>query len=240
LLIEGRALSDAGRHEVALEVVANIEGREAIRLRSDVLWAARRWGEAAEQIELLYGDRWKEFEPLLDTERADILRAAIGYALGEDAIGLMRFREKYIAKMGDGPDRRAFDVITAPIGTSGAEFREIARSIAAVDTLDAFLRDLRARYPETGAMPAPQQGAVTPQGSAPATPSSGNGTPGASEPAKSDQSKGEPSTTGSVPTTQRRDPDRLAAGDRLSRGIITILNARSGRGPDGERFRLGE
>ena len=29
----------------------------------------------------------------------------------------MRFREKYAGKMGDGPDRRAFDVVTAPIGT---------------------------------------------------------------------------------------------------------------------------
>jgi tetratricopeptide (TPR) repeat protein len=153
LLIEARALSDTGRHDVAIEVIGNIAGREAMRLRSDILWAGKRWNEAAEQIELIYGDRWQEFEPLTDTERADIMRAAIGFALGEDAIGLMRFREKYGAKVGDGPDRRAFEVITAPILTNAAEFREVARAIAAVDTLDAFLRDLRARYPETGAQP---------------------------------------------------------------------------------------
>jgi hypothetical protein len=34
-----RALSDLGRHDLALEVAANLEGREAIRLRSDILWA---------------------------------------------------------------------------------------------------------------------------------------------------------------------------------------------------------
>ena len=44
------------------------------------------------------------------------LRTAIGYALGEDALGLGRFRERYAGKMGDGPDRRAFDVVTAPVG----------------------------------------------------------------------------------------------------------------------------
>ena len=154
LLLEARALSELGRHDVAIEVVANIAGREAIRLRSDILWAARKWAPAAEQIELLYGDRWQEFAPLSDTERADIMRAAIGYALGEDAIGLARFRERYLSRMGDGPDRRAFEVVTAPVGASGTEFSEIARSIAAVDTLEAFLRDLRARYPETGALPA--------------------------------------------------------------------------------------
>ena len=59
-----------------------------MRLRSDIYWAARRWREAAEQIELLYGERWRDFEPLTDAERADILRAAIGYALAEDTIGL--------------------------------------------------------------------------------------------------------------------------------------------------------
>ena len=36
LLLEARALSDIGRHDLALEVIANIEGREAIRLRSDI------------------------------------------------------------------------------------------------------------------------------------------------------------------------------------------------------------
>jgi hypothetical protein len=39
LPLEARALSDLGRHDLALEVAANLEGREAIRLHSDILWA---------------------------------------------------------------------------------------------------------------------------------------------------------------------------------------------------------
>jgi tetratricopeptide (TPR) repeat protein len=150
LLIESRALSETKRHDVALEVIANIPGREAIRLRSDILWAAQRWAQAAEQIELLYSTRWQEWAPLTDSERADVLRAALGFSLGEDAIGLGRFHEKYAAKMADGPDRRAFDVITRPSGTGSAEFRDVARTAAAVDTLDGFLRALRARFPDGG------------------------------------------------------------------------------------------
>ncbi len=153
LLLEARALSDLGRHDVALEVVANIAGPETVRLRADVLWAARRWGEAAEQIELLYGDRWQEFAPLAADEWRDILRAGVGYVLGEDSIGIMRLREKYAGKFEDGPERRAFDVITAPVDRSGAGFLEIARGIATVDTLGTFLRDLRARYPDTASSP---------------------------------------------------------------------------------------
>jgi tetratricopeptide (TPR) repeat protein len=149
LLLEARAMSSLGRHDLALELITNINSREGVRLRADILWAARHWREAGEQIELLYGDRWRQFPPLNDAERSDILRAAIGYALGEESIGLARLREKYEAKFADGPDRRAFNVVTAPIGTNGVEFQDIAKKIASVDTLDSFLRDLRTRYPES-------------------------------------------------------------------------------------------
>jgi predicted negative regulator of RcsB-dependent stress response len=152
LLLEARALSDLDRHDLALEVIANIVGREAIRLRSDILWAARRWDKAAEQIELMYGDRYKDFQPLSEVERQDILRAEIGYALGEDALGLGRFREKYAAKMAQTPDARAFDVVSAPLGSSGQEFAAIAHAAASADTLEGFLRDMRARYPDAGVM----------------------------------------------------------------------------------------
>jgi tetratricopeptide (TPR) repeat protein len=164
LLLEARALSDIGRQEVGLELIANIDTPEGMRLRADILWAAKRWREASEQIEKLYGERWRDFAPLTDSERADILRAATGYALAEEPIGLMRLREKYAAKMADGPDRRAFDVASAPIGTGGPEFAEIARRVASVDTLDAFLRTMRARYPDAPALAPgmPGKGATTP------------------------------------------------------------------------------
>jgi hypothetical protein len=145
-MIEARAQSDTGRPELALEVIANLQGIEADRLRADVLWKARRWREAAEQIELLYGDRWKQFSPLEETERSDILRAAIGYALSGESISLTRLREKYAAKMAEGPDGRAFDVVSAPIGTGNAEFQDVARRVASIDTLSTFLKDIRARY----------------------------------------------------------------------------------------------
>jgi tetratricopeptide (TPR) repeat protein len=172
LLLEARALSDMGRHDVALEVIGNLDGREVVRLRSDIYWAGRHWRESAEQIELLYGERWKDWQPLNDIERSDILRAELGYALGEDTLGLGRFREKYAAKMAGTPDAHAFDVVSAPLGTSGTEFAAIAHAAAAVDTLDGFLRDMQARYPDASAAPpnagqpvppdAPQAGAPAP------------------------------------------------------------------------------
>jgi hypothetical protein len=154
LLVESRALSDIGRHDLALEVIANVEGREAIRLRADINWAAKRWQQAGEQIELFYGERWKSLEPLTDRERADILRAGVGFALADDTIAMGRLREKYAAKMAGGPDQRAFEVVMAGLGTNSGEFRDVARLVASVDTLDGFLRDMQVRYPEMNVLPA--------------------------------------------------------------------------------------
>src|SRR5258708_38150835 len=108
LLLEARAQSDVGRHDLALDIITNIIGREATRLRSDIYWAARRCREAAEQIELYYADRWRDFKPLNPAEKSDIIRAVVGYSLAEDAIGLARFREKYAPLMSGDADRVAF------------------------------------------------------------------------------------------------------------------------------------
>jgi len=160
LLLEARALSDLGQRDLALEVTADIKGRLATRLRSDIYWAAHKWSEAAEQIEFMYGDRWQQWQPLTDVERADILRAEIGYALAEDKIGLERFRDRYAPKMAGTPDARAFEIASAPLGSTGEDFKDIAHAAAAEDTLDDFLRDMRARYPESNPVSAEQERAA--------------------------------------------------------------------------------
>ncbi len=148
ILIEARAQSDIGRRDLALDIISNSSGREAIRLRSDIYWAGRRWREASEQIELYYGDRWRDFKPLNATEKSDVIRAAIGYALAEDALGLARFREKYAPLMTGTADRIAFETASKPASTNSADFAQIAKMAAGVDTLDGFLREMKARFPD--------------------------------------------------------------------------------------------
>jgi hypothetical protein len=148
LLLESRALSELGRHEMALEIIEGMRTPEAMRLRADILWNAKKWREAGEAIEVLHGDRYKQFAPLNDQERADILRGAIAYSLAEDPMSLTRFREKYAAKMIDGPDRRAFEVVASPIGSSSKEFRDVANTVGNTSTLEAFLREMHKRYPD--------------------------------------------------------------------------------------------
>ncbi|WP_291859736.1 tetratricopeptide repeat protein [Bradyrhizobium sp.] len=151
LLLEARAQSDVGRHDLALDIISNIAGREAIRLRSDIYWASRRWRESSEQIELYYADRWRDFKPLNPVEKGDVIRAVVGYALAEDALGLARFREKYAPLMSGEGDRAAFETAARSSGSSSAEFAMIAKMAASVDTLDGFLREMRTRFPDTTA-----------------------------------------------------------------------------------------
>jgi tetratricopeptide (TPR) repeat protein len=142
---------DVGRHDLALDIISNINGREAIRLRSDIYWASRRWREASEQIELYYADRWRDFKPLNPLEKGDVIRAVVGYALAEDAIGLARFREKYAPLMTAEPDRAAFETASKPATANSTGFADIARMAASVDTLDGFLREMRTRFPDATA-----------------------------------------------------------------------------------------
>jgi tetratricopeptide (TPR) repeat protein len=151
LLLEGRAQSDVGRHDLALDIISNITGREAIRLRSDIYWASRRWRESAEQIELYYGERWRDFKPLTPAEKGDVIRAVVGYALAEDAIGLARFREKYAPLMSGDADRAAFETASKPSAASSTDFAEIAKMAASVDTLDGFLREMKTRFSDATA-----------------------------------------------------------------------------------------
>ncbi|MBB4392533.1 tetratricopeptide repeat protein [Bradyrhizobium sp. ERR14] len=151
LLLEARAQSDVGRHDLALDIVSNVSGREVLRLRSDIFWAGRRWRESAEQIELYYGERFRDFKPLNAVEKSDIIRAAVGYALADDSIGLSRFREKYAPLMSESADRLAFDIASKPAAASSAEFAEIAKLAASVDTLDGFLREMKQRFPDATA-----------------------------------------------------------------------------------------
>jgi tetratricopeptide (TPR) repeat protein len=158
LLLEARAQSDIGRRDLGLDIISNISGREAIRLRSDIFWAARRWRESSEQIELYYSDRWRDFKPLNPMEKGDVIRAVVGYALAEDSIGLSRFREKYAPLMSGETDRAAFDVASKPASTNSAEFAQIAKMAASVDTLDGFLREMKARFPDmTAKAPLPPE-----------------------------------------------------------------------------------
>lgn len=167
-LVEVRALAESGRTEVALEMLSSLSGGDAMRLRADVLWKAKRWRDAGEQMEAMLGTRWQDATPLDDQERQDVLRVAIGYALANDQLSLDRLHTKFGAKMSDSPNAHTFDVVTRPIQTQGAEFRDIAKEIAQIDTMRQFLQEYRAQYLDPKARTVVPDETPPPAGAAPA------------------------------------------------------------------------
>jgi hypothetical protein len=53
------------------------------------------------------------------------------------------------------PDRAAFETASKPAAANSAEFAQIAKMAASVDTLDGFLREMRTRFPDATARALP-------------------------------------------------------------------------------------
>ena len=148
MFIEARALSDIGRHEAGAELITNLKGAEADRLRADIAWSAKNWREAGERLEKLIGDRWKGDAVFNATDRHDILRAALAYALGEETIGLARLKDKAGAKMGETPEGKVLALLVAKDGTNAKTLTEAAKALASFDSMGTFIKQYRERFPD--------------------------------------------------------------------------------------------
>ena len=159
LLLEARAQSDVGRHDLALDIISNISA--AARRSGCARTSTGPRGNGASRpsrsssITAIAGATSNRSTP---AEKSDIIRAVVGYALAEDAIGLARFREKYAPLMSGEADRFAFETASRPANGNSAEFAEIAKMAASVDTLDGFLREMKTRFPDmTARAPLPPE-----------------------------------------------------------------------------------
>jgi len=149
-LIEARALADVRMYDESLELIAADESVEADRLRADVLWDAQRWPEAAAKTESLLGARYEDAAPLTDTERMDVMRTCVAYSLAGDTASLERLRTRFEPKMSQTSDAKAFAMVTQAPDVTGADYKNLVKQMASIDTLNAFLEDFRSRYGQGG------------------------------------------------------------------------------------------
>ena len=63
-------------------------------------------------------------------------------------IGLDRLRSRFDAKMTGTPDESAFKVVTRAVNRNSNSFRNLAREIASIDTLEAFLIEFKETFKE--------------------------------------------------------------------------------------------
>ncbi len=148
-LLEARAYAELGRSGPALELLARDDSSEAGEIKSLALWNGEKWTQAGEQYEKLLGTQWQTPGELPAKARMQILRAAISYTLGGDQLGVGRLRDKYAEKMARGVDAEAFAMITDPLKSSASAVGRLARDIADIDTLEAFIKAFGQRLKQT-------------------------------------------------------------------------------------------
>ena len=151
-LLEARALSELGRSEAALDLIADDLSDAAARLRADVAWEARDWPSTGRRLERLLGNRYQSGASLTPSEQNDVMRAAIAYSLSQDVASARRLGQNYRTLMAETDQAAAFDLLTDDDATPGnVRFSDLAGQIAGIDTLQAFMEPFRERFSGGGA-----------------------------------------------------------------------------------------
>jgi hypothetical protein len=145
MLLEARAFAALKQWDNALDLIAVDQAEDTRRLRADIYWESGNWAVAGQKAEELLGDRFSDAAPLSAEDRAQLLRATVAYSLANDEASLARLRTRFAAKMKPTPDANIFAVLSSPVDQHGLAFRDAAAKIAAVDTLQAFMKDFAAR-----------------------------------------------------------------------------------------------
>lgn len=148
LLLEARAQADISRTDLALELTEGASGPDFARLKTGILWSARRWREAGEAAEGLLGTRWNDPDPLSDRERGDVIQAAVAYVLAEERLAIDRIGQKFSAKMADSPSAKTFAFLLEPKVGQTREFRAVAQEASRTNALREVLADWRTHHPD--------------------------------------------------------------------------------------------
>lgn len=162
-VLEASALIHANRHDLALDLLSSLTGRDTELLRIDALWQANRFSAASELIEALYSPDLNT-GTLSPMARTNVVKAAVGYVLSNDQIGLARLRSRFSEAMSVTPEWPVFAFVVENVDPNGVNFREIARQVADTQAINAFLNAYREIYSGSGTVTplraAPETGAV--------------------------------------------------------------------------------
>jgi hypothetical protein len=150
-ILEARALIDADREDLALDLLARVDGRDADLLRVDGYWKAKNYLAASDLIETVYAA--DPNEELTQAGRMDIIKASVGLVLADDTLGLSRLRSKFSGRIAQSPEWPLFDYITSPNASPvGVEFKQAAKMVSGMDSVTAFLHAYRELYPVDSAL----------------------------------------------------------------------------------------
>ncbi len=144
-VLEARALIDADRQDLALDLLRSLSGRDADLLRIDGMWKSKQYQAAAELLEVIYSPQ-DATDTMNQPARMNIIKAAVGFVMAGDGLGLSRLRSKFGARMANSAEWPLFDFVTGDVTMQSTEFRKLAHEVSGLDSLDAFLSAYRNLY----------------------------------------------------------------------------------------------
>ncbi|MEQ7156604.1 hypothetical protein [Brevundimonas aurifodinae] len=157
--LEARALMELGRHDHALETLADDRSPEAQAVRADIFWKQEKWGDAAALYEGRLGQRHADTATALTPdEESRVIRAGVGYSLARDAGALGRLSANYrpfLANARSGAAMRiALDGLDGMGGVASA--RDFGGLTASADTFAGWVAQMKTQLRErTGGNPPP-------------------------------------------------------------------------------------
>ena len=144
-ILEARALIDAGRQDLAIDLISRLDGRAADLLRVDGYWKSRNYSRAAGLLEVMYNPADAAAQ-MTQAARLNVVKAAVGYVLAGDKLGISRLRSKFSAQLANSAEWPLFDYVTQDVAPTSPEFKKVAQDVAGIDSLDAFLTSYRELY----------------------------------------------------------------------------------------------
>lgn len=143
VLLRARAHTKLGRYDMALKILGGLTGMDVNEVRTEVLWRARKWNEAANSLGSRLLDYRPEGRPLNRQVRNDILRFAIASSLAGNYEALEKLQADFGERLKGQPEYPAFLVVTSEDQRDTAEFRNLAAEIAQVDRFENFMSAYR-------------------------------------------------------------------------------------------------
>ena len=125
----------------ALGADASPEARE---VRAEVFWKQRNWAPAAVLYEGLLGDRFRNPAALTQAEEARLIRAGVGYSLGEDSAALTRLSRNYQPFVAGARAKTALAIALDDGAGGGASPGDFAGLAASADTYAGWIAAMKA------------------------------------------------------------------------------------------------
>lgn len=177
-LLSARANFQLKKLDEALKELGDVNDTNANRMRLDIFWKQKKWGDAARILPSLLGEVPADGK-LTPEQSKNLLQQAVALSLSANQPALDALREKYGAAMDQTDDAASFRLVTLPPkGSELQSVKSIQSRLGDVDSFSSFLQGYKQK-PKPEAKPEPK---IVPKTEEPlATKSEGEAAPKADE-----------------------------------------------------------